>query len=205
MTQVPGVRLRALRRVRVGSTSPPKLEGIRAALCAYAPAVAVEAVAVASGVPEQPLGFSEISAGARQRAAAAFRSGPCELGVGYEDGLVPIPLVEGQPDESWFNVGVAAVTDGDRTSYGLSSGFCYPPSCTAPAVEARRPIGDVFDRVFARYLDEAEAGVASGQGLGNVGRLTDGVLSRAEYTAQAVLCALAPWLHPLLYAPGEGA
>ena len=35
--------------------------------------------------------------------------------------------------------------------------------------------------------------------VGNVGRLSLGALSRAEYARHAVLCALLPFLHPDLY------
>jgi non-canonical (house-cleaning) NTP pyrophosphatase len=36
-------------------------------------------------------------------------------------------------------------------------------------------------------------------GEGNVGRLTRGVLTRAEYGRHAVLCALIRFIHPALY------
>ena len=36
--------------------------------------------------------------------------------------------------------------------------------------------------------------------VGNVGELTLGALPRADYTRQAVLCALVHFLHPSLYA-----
>ncbi len=193
--------LAGCRRVRVGSTNPPKLEGVRAALAAFVSQVEVEGVSVASGVPDQPLGFAEILAGARRRAEQAARSGACDLAVGYEDGLIALP-----EDAGWFNVGCAAVSDGRRVSLGLSSGFAYPPDALRPAVEERVPIGDAFDRLWA-----ARAGApaprpdgASALSVGNVGKLTDGALPRAEYTRHAVLCALAAFLHPELYgAPGE--
>jgi inosine/xanthosine triphosphatase len=190
--------LAALRRVRVGSLNPPKLEGVRAALAAFAPDVAIEAVAVESGVPDQPLGFAEILAGARQRAQAARQGAPCDLSVGYEDGLVELP---GHPGR-WFNVGCAALSDGRRLSLGLSSGFAYPPACAREAATGRRPIGDLFDRLWSDHRGSGD-GVPSGLSLGNVGKLTLAVLTRAEYTRHAVLCALPPFLHPDLYgAPG---
>lgn len=208
-----GGPLRGVRRVRVGSTNPPKLEGVRAALRFYAPEACVEGVAVESGVPEQPLGFAEIAEGARRRAAAARESGSCELAVGYEDGLVRLHLGDGEDagdrgegvegaGAGWMNVGCAAVCDGRRVSLGLSSGFAYPPEAVAPAVAERAPIGEVFDRLWAARGRPAGA-EPSARGLGNVGRLTLGALPRAEYTRHAVLCALVAFLHPDLYgAPG---
>jgi len=190
--------LSELRLVRVGSTNPPKLEGIRAALAAFASEIEIEGVDVESGVPDQPLGFEEIVAGARNRAEAARRGGACDLGVGYEDGLVALP---GAP-ESWFNVGCAAVSDGVQISLGLSSGFSYPAACSEPAVAERQPIGALFDHFWReRREDGAPRRPLS---IGNVGKLTDGALTRADYTRQAVLCALAPFVHPDLYAPWGG-
>jgi inosine/xanthosine triphosphatase len=190
--------LSALRLVRVGSTNPPKLEGVRAALATFCHDVAVEGVEVESGVPDQPLGFEEIVEGARNRAEAARRWGDCDLGVGYEDGLVAIP----GPGGSWFNIGCAAVSDGAQISLGLSSGFGYPPACSERAVAERRPIGELFDR-FWRQHGGASTDSAP-LSIGNVGKLTRGALTRADYTRHAVLCALTPFVHPELYAGAGG-
>lgn len=195
-----GGALAALRRVRAGTENPPKLAGVRAAFAPFAPEARVEGVAVATGVPEQPVGFEEILAGARGRAEAARASGPCDLAVGYEDGLV---RVEG-PDGSWLNVGCAAVWDGERLGLGLSSGFRYPPACAERAAGERVPIGPLFDRLWReRGLAEA-AEAPSALSVGNVGKLTAGALPRADYTRQAVLCALVRFLRPALF-DGDGA
>lgn len=202
MTAGAGAALVALRRVRVGSENPPKLEGVRAALAAFAPEVRVEGVAVASGVAEQPLGFEEILEGARRRAAEARESGRCDLAVGYEDGLVRVEA----PDGRYFNVGCAAVSDGAREGLGLSAGFRYPPGCAERAAAERAPIGTLFDRVWREQGGErvrpAGAEGPSALSVGNVGKLTSGALTRADYTRQAVLCALARFLHPGLFDAG---
>ncbi len=182
-----------LRRVRVGSTNPPKLEGVRQALAAYLEELETIPVDVESGVPDQPIGYPQIQEGARNRARAAQESGPCDLAVGYEDGLVEIP------GAGWWNVGCAAVVDGERSGLGFSSGFAYPPACVAPAVEQREPIGGVFDRFWRAHRTEPDRD-PSALSVGNVGKLTAGALPRAEYTRHAVLCALVSWLHPDLYA-----
>ena len=187
-----------LRLVRVGSTNSPKLEGVRAALAAFCSDLTIEAVEVESGVPEQPLGFEEIVEGARNRAEGARRVGACDLGVGYEDGLVAIPgLADG-----WFNIGCAALCDGVQTSFGLSSGFGYPPACSQRAVALRQPIGALFDRLWNRHARASEA--PAPLSIGNVGKLTGGALPRSEYTRHAVLCALTRFIHPDLYAGGGG-
>ena len=191
--------LSGLKRVLVGSTNPPKLEGVRSAVSAFAPDAEVEGVVVPSGVPEQPVGFEEIVGGARQRATAARESGRCDLAVGYEDGLVEVPGAPGR----WFNVGCAAVDDGETVSLGLSSGFAYPGACAVRAAEQREPIGDLFDGLWRTHHPGDRPRPASALSVGNVGKLTDGALPRSDYTRQAVLCALVELLHPDLYgAPG---
>lgn len=182
-----------VRRVRVGSTNAPKITAVRDALAAYVPDVEVEGLDVESGVASQPVGIAEIVRGARNRAAAALAAERCDLAVGVEDGLVSFPELGGEV----FNVGCAALSDGSRTSLGLSAGFAYPPACTAPAL-AGEPIGELFDRFFAQRRGEA-AREPSALSVGNVGRLTLGRLPRAEYARHAVLCAVVRFLHPDLY------
>jgi len=153
----------------------------------------VEGEAVDSGVAEQPVGLEETARGATNRARAAFGRGTCDLAVGVEDGLVPAPA----PFDEVLNVGCAALFDGTRVCLGLSAAFPYPPACTRPALEGE-PIGPVFDRFFAASRDEPLS-EASGLSVGNVGKLSLGVLPRAEYARHAVLCALVRLLHPDLY------
>jgi inosine/xanthosine triphosphatase len=186
-----------VRRVRVGSSNPPKLQAVREALAALAPEAEVLGLAVPSGVADQPLGFAEIAEGARNRARAAWANGACDLAIGYEDGLVELP---GAAD-GWFNVGCAAVLGPGREGLGFSSGFAYPPACTAAAVAERAPIGDVFDAYWRAHREGERERLPSALSTGNVGKLTRGALPRTDYARQAVLCALVSFLHPDLYPP----
>ncbi len=197
MTPAP---LAAVRQVRVGSTNEPKLAAVRSALAPFAPEARVEGVPVPSGVPEQPVGWDELVEGARNRARRAASAAACDLGVGIEDGLVPLP--DGRGEVQHVNVGCAAVARGEGLWVGFSSGFAYPPVCTRPAVDERAPIGGVFDRVWSKVRGEAVA-EPSGRGVGNIGRLSLGVLPRSEYARHAVVCALLGLLHPDLY-PAAG-
>ncbi|HPG24535.1 MAG: DUF84 family protein [Spirochaetaceae bacterium] len=161
--------------VRVGTENPAKLDAVRLALGSFAESpdsILLVPVGVASGVPEQPVGWDEIARGARNRARAALASGDGVLGVGIEDGLVR--LSGAAPDASMavdaatsgrvtdrrsgpadpedlrgvFNVGCAWVTDGVREGSGFSSAFAYPPDCLGPAFREATPIGDLFDALW---------------------------------------------------------
>ncbi|MBW2542366.1 MAG: DUF84 family protein [Deltaproteobacteria bacterium] len=190
--------------VRVGSVNEPKLVAVRSAIGAYAPDARVEGVAVTSGISEQPVGFEEIIRGARNRAAGAMNGTCCDLAVGIEDGLVPIPLASAQGEVAHLNIGCAAITDGERTSIGFSSAFGYPLGCSIPAVRDREPIGAGFDRLWEAHRGESAA-KPSALSTGNIGRLSNGVLPRAEYARHGVLCALVAFLQPDLYGLDEDA
>ncbi|MBY0400186.1 DUF84 family protein [Myxococcota bacterium] len=224
--------------VRVGTVNPAKLAAVWAALTPLqaggSAGLVIQGVAAASGVPEQPVGWDEIVAGARNRARAALASGSCVLAFGIEDGLVELP---GAPSGAGsrdpgadpqiaspvvYNVGCAWVTDGQREGSGFSSGFAYPPFVTGPAFRDREPIGALFDALWRRSRTQRSAGARtaavdsggrsadpaggpepaeppSGRQGGNIGQLTQGRLDRAAYGAQAILCALVPFLHADLY------
>lgn len=198
MSQLPNP-LGSLKRVQVGSTNEPKIAAVRSALAPYAPDVDVRGVNVASGVSAQPVGFEEIVCGARNRALSARRGDDCDLGVGIEDGLVSLPAGAALGELRYLNIGCAAITDGERISVGFSAAFAYPEAVTRPAVEERAPIGSLFDRLFCDRRGGAES-PPSARGIGNVGKLTAGVLPRSEYARHAVLCALVAFLNPDLYA-----
>jgi inosine/xanthosine triphosphatase len=212
---------RALRgeTVRVGTENPAKLGAVRSALAGFADrpeTLSIQGVEVASGVPDQPVGWAEIMAGARNRARAALAAGPCSLAVGLEDGLIELPL-PGEPIERpgtrrggldrppVFNIGCAWVTDGEREGTGFSSGFAYPTACLGRAFRDREPIGTLFDALWraergdAGGLAAAPSSGPSGRQGGNIGQLTQGRLDRSAYGAQAILCALVPFLHVDLY------
>jgi inosine/xanthosine triphosphatase len=199
-------------RIAVGSRNAPKVDAVREAFEAYGSDARVVGVAVESGVSEQPIGWEEIVAGAMNRAERAFSAMACDLGVGYEDGLVEVPGTA----TGHVNFGCCAIFDGKRHALGFSAGFEYPLACTEAAVGRRIPVGDTFDDVFARAAGaaggagpeardrktgRAAAGAAEPSSLtvGNVGRLTGERLVRREYTRHAVLCALIQLRHPTLY------
>jgi inosine/xanthosine triphosphatase len=195
--------LGSLERVGVGSRNEPKIAAVRAAIGAYVSGVDVRGMDVASGVPEQPVGFDEIVRGARNRAAAAYAAGGCDLTVGIEDGLVALPPGSASDAGDHVNIGCAAVSDGRRVSLGFSSAFPYPPGISQVAVRDREPIGGLFDRLWRERRGGRER-LPSARTTGNVGKLTAGALPRSEYARHAVLCALVAFVNPDLYAAPEG-
>ncbi|MFQ5513878.1 MAG: DUF84 family protein [Myxococcota bacterium] len=182
-------------RVRVGSLNAAKLEAVRRGLSPFSAQLEIEGCEARTGVPEQPIGFDEILAGARTRARESFALGNVDLGAGIEDGLIELPAAV----TGYLNVGFCVLFDGTEESLGLTAGFEYPSPCVRAATGPQRvPVGGAFDALF----EPPPGWPDPGPGAGNIGRLTGGVLTRAEYGAQAVTCAYVRRLHPALYGGG---
>jgi non-canonical (house-cleaning) NTP pyrophosphatase len=127
--------------------------------------------------------------------------------VGVEDGLVRLAdqadADSARSDsQTFYNVGCAWVTDGEREGHGFSSAFAYPPGCLEPAIRDQAPIGNLFDRLWQSHRQgrgEPAKVAASGRQGGNIGLLTQNRLDRSAYGAQAIICALVRFLHTDLY------
>lgn len=179
-----GRLLRTL-RVRVGTTNPAKIEGVKRVLGRLFDRFEVEGHAVDSDVPPQPRG-SEALRGTIARARAA--RGEADLGVGIEAGLVP---QEG--GEATWDVQFCAVVDrADRITLGTGPGFQHPP-VVLEAVEGGQTVGEAVERLTGT--------TDIGRKEGAIGFLTEGRLTREELTESAVLMAMVPRIRRELYLP----
>ena len=167
--------------VGVGSENPVKRRTVVAAL--ERPDATVKAVAVDSGVSEQPTGRAETVAGAETRAERALAAGGYDLGVGIEGGVADVDAAPGLYLVMW-----AAVTDGDRLERGAGPAVRLP-AAVADRVRGGEELGPVMDD----RLDES--GVARGRGA--VGVLTGGRIDRTEALSAAVAGALGPFVTDL--------
>jgi inosine/xanthosine triphosphatase len=172
------------RLAAVGSGNPAKVEAVRRALARLAPACALQAVDVVSGVAEQPVGDHATRQGARNRARAALDRTRAEVAFGLEGGVTHEPPVV------WLVSWVAAVTRDGRS--GDASGLRMPlPSAVAIRLAGGDELGTIIDDLFGV--------TASKQQTGAVGLLTEGFVSRTDAFADLVAMACAPLLHPDLY------
>jgi len=171
--------------VAVGSKNPVKLAAATAVFRSAFPAARAEAVAVASGVPDQPFGDAETIAGARTRALAARAALDADFGVGLEGGVVE----EGDSMRScaWC---VVVHRDG-REGVGGSLAMPLPPAVAAMIREGAE-LGHAMDTLVA------QRGTKHGQGA--VGILTAGRIDRQGAYEVLVTYAIAPFLTPELFA-----
>lgn len=164
--------------VAVGSTNPVKVEAVERALERYEPTVT--AVAVDSGVSEQPWSVAETVTGAETRARRALDSSDVTYGVGLEGGVARLEGLSGLSLIMW-----GAATDGERIERG-SGPTLRLPDRVASRLEAGEELGPVMDDVFGRD------GIAESDGAAGV--LTGGLTDRTRALGEAVACSVGPLL-----------
>jgi inosine/xanthosine triphosphatase len=166
--------------VAVGSLNPVKVAATRAVLQRLVPHIRIEGVAVASGVPDQPWGDEETIAGARARAEAARNALDADWGVGIEGGVVA------QPDGAVRTCAWAVIVDrACRVGVGGSLSLELPPRVAA-LVRGGLELGHAMDNVSGQHNVK--------QGLGAVGILTAGAVTRQGAYETLVAYAMAPLL-----------
>ena len=177
-----------IHRVAVGSTNPVKLGAVRAVLQRLAPSIHVDGVAVASGVPDQPMGDAQTIAGATARAHAARTALDADLGVGIEGGVVETPT--GMRTCAWA---VVATRDG---SAHVGGSLSMPlPDAVAVLIRDGVELGHAIDRLVGTENIK--------HGAGAVGILTEGLVSRQAAYETIIAYALAPVLGGEIYS-GRG-
>lgn len=176
--------------VFVGSLNPGKVQPVQEVFTALAAdlglpsPLSVQGVNVPSGVPDQPLGVEETALGATNRAAAALAQPGALWGVGLEGG---VRLDEG--GRGWL-FGVVVVAHASGVNAGRTAELPVPPAIL-PGVLAGRELGTLMDELLGTQDLK--------RGVGTVGALTGGLVTRPDVWRQALALTLAPFLHPQLY------
>lgn len=170
----------AVTRVTVGSMNPVKIGAVRAVVERLAVRAAVSSVAVPSGVPDQPWGDEETIRGALARARAARAATNADLGIGIEGGVVA--NADGTMRTcAW----AAAVTRDGREGVGGSLAMTLPPS-VAELIRGGMELGHAMDAITGSHNVK--------QGVGAVGILTHGLVTRQQAYEALVAYALGPLL-----------
>lgn len=169
-------------KIAVGSQNPVKIKAVRLAFQTIWPDKQWEVLSteVTSGVAAQPMSDEEAIRGARNRAKEAINKLSSDWGVGLEGGL---QCVAGK----YFTCGWAVIVDKNGNE-GISSSFRM---LVVPAVmqiiEQGIELGVASDIVFAA--------TNSKQKEGYFGLMTKNAVTRTEGYRQAVIVALARFIH----------
>lgn len=162
--------------VAVGSRNPVKVRGVERAFRRYYDVV-VEPVDVSTPIP-QPIGRDVVYWALVRAVKALEASERASMGVGIEAG--PIEFYTGG---GFIETQVAVIVDsGCRASMGLSPSFELP----------RRVLKAVLEGVELSKAVEVRRGGDIGEGIGYVGILSRGKITRLELTEQAIVMALLP-------------
>ena len=201
--------------IKVGTANPIKVDAVRIALADYDFTESqVQGVNIDSGVADQPQSTKETVAGALNRALGAFRDG-ADLGVGIESGLMFSPLgwmnftaaVICERDDGLFPEGASpaglySLVDAEGNSLANQKGFHFGHSSAFPLPNA------ISNRMLSlgMELDEAvyDAGLVEVPNIGKVdggflGRLTNGRISRTQYSTVALQMALISYENRALF------
>ncbi len=172
-------------KVVVTSHNPVKIAAVKEAFRVQFPGIETEIspLAVASGVPEQPMSDSETRQGAVNRVANARVMMPdADFWVGLEGGL------DFFDDQLMAFAWMAVADKRGRSSATRSVTLPLPPK-VQELVYGGLELGEANDRVFST--------LNSKQGGGAFGLLTDGLMTREGVYTQTLILALIPFVHEL--------
>lgn len=172
-------------KVVVASRNPAKLRAVRDAFASYFPADELDyvAVAVESGVADQPFSDDETRTGARNRAVGAQALEPyADYWVGLEGG---IEKRGGQLNAfAWMVISAASGSSSEARTVTLP----LPPAVQELVAEGLE-LGEANDRVFSTVNSKHKGGA--------FGLLTEGRYTREGVYSQALVLALMPFMNEL--------
>jgi len=168
-------------KIHVASKNNVKIEAVSETIIQYPMLFVgsrVTGVKVRSNVPEQPKTLEETVQGAVNRAKAAFPGSDFSFGI--ESGLMHVPCTKtGKMDFC-----ACAIYDGKEIHLGLSCAFEYPKKVTQmihlPGMNASKAFYELGLTRKKRIGSEE----------GAIGILTNGRLTRKDYTKQSIMMAL---------------
>lgn len=176
-----------MKRIVLASANPVKARAVLQGFQCMFPQeeFVMQAVAVSSGVEDQPFSDEETLQGALNRLENAARSLPeADYWVGVEGGVE-------RAQEELLAFAWVVVRSGTLQGKARTGAFVLPQQVAA-LVDTGLELGEADDIVFGRLNSKQENGA--------VGLLTGDVLDRAGFYAQAVVLALIPFKNVELYA-----
>ena len=156
------------KRIIVASLNKNKINAVKEVFLS----TRVEGKTCISGVRDQPLSLEETIKGAIFRARSVFED--CDLSVGIEDGIAEVPGTK----SGYMNFCCCAIFDGREIFLGLGPAFEYPPQCTKRVLDEGITISEAFLPISGKPTIGYEEGI--------IGWLTNGRISRKDYTKHAI-------------------
>jgi len=166
-------------KIIVGSENPVKISAVNEAISEYMGIEAdVHGMAITSGVPPQPIGLDKTIYGAQHRAISAYAP-DYYFSIGLESGLIFLDATK-----RYLDFCACAVYDGKEFYFGLSPGFELPQKIS----EIIEKEGVEIDVAVHRTGLSKNSRIGYSEGI--IGILSEGKITRKDYTKQAVLMSL---------------
>jgi inosine/xanthosine triphosphatase len=172
-------------KIVVGSKNPVKISAAQTAIRDALSLKEVECISInaPSSVAEQPMTSEETKLGAVNRIQYCQQHTRADFYVAIEGG---VDQFEYGPATFAF----VAIAHQKNVSIGRSCNLPLPP-IIYQALKSGEELGDVMDRLF--NTDNVK------QNQGAIGLLTHGLATRESVYRQAIILAMAPFIHPDLY------
>jgi len=169
----------------VGSKNPVKISAAQTAICEVLSLKEVECVGInaPSSVAAQPMTTEETKLGAINRIQYCQQHTRADFYVAIEGG---VDQFEYGPATFAF----VAIANQTQMSIGRSCNLPLPP-VIYQALKSGEELGHVMDRLFNTDNIKQKGGA--------IGLLTNGLATRESVYRQAILLAMAPFIHPDLY------
>ncbi|MEB3806380.1 MAG: DUF84 family protein [Desulfurococcales archaeon] len=169
-------------RVAVATNNSVKLRAVEKAFKRYCNVGSIVSVNPPP-ISSQPHGTLDVVAGALARAERAYAEG--DFGVGIEAGPIEFYASHG-----YIETQVAVIIGpGSRVSVGLSPSFEVP----------RMAVSGMLEGIELAELVSVKRRGDLGEGVGYIGVVTRGYITRQDLTEAAVIMALVPWIEGFYY------
>ncbi len=178
-------------KIHVGSKNKTKVQAVIDVVKLY-PNLFSEAEVIGMEVEidlfGHPKNVQQTIDGAIERAKMAFID--CTYSFGLEGGLIEVPHAK----TGYMEVGACAVYDGKEICLGLSPAFEWPPKVSEMIISGEADASQAFYNLG--LTEHQKLGAVDG---GIIGYLTNGRLTREDFTKYSIIMALIQLERPELY------
>lgn len=169
-------------RINVGSKNQTKVKAVQDTIKLYPTLFKnPEIVGIDVNVPlfGHPKNIKETIQGAIGRAKNAYTN--CTYSFGLEGGLMEVPFSK----TGFMEIGACAIYDGHNIHLGLSPAYEWPTKVTDLIVSGKADASQAFKKL--EYTQHEKLGAQEG---GIIGYLTEGRLTREDFTKYSIIMAL---------------
>ncbi|PVZ68303.1 inosine/xanthosine triphosphatase [Pelagibaculum spongiae] len=169
----------------VGSKNPVKISAAKLALATIFPdaEIVCDGISAPSNVPDQPMTEAETRQGAINRVEFCQKQSTADYYFAMEGGVDRFP-------QGPATFAFVAIAHQNNLSVGRSTNLPLPKQ-VFEALQQGEELGHVMDRLFNTENIKQKGGA--------IGLLTNGHATRESIYTQALILAMAPFLHPDLY------